>query len=119
MVGEGGGTITLTPGTVSIGGDGTVSVNGQPRGRIALADPSGLTLSPMGQGLYRPPGGATLPLGAAGEFHQGFLERSSGGGVGGMVSMMSLSRSYESSMKAIQAIDENQSRTIDAFTLQA
>jgi len=119
VVGEGGSPITLTAGTVTIGGDGTVSVNGQPRGRIALADPSGLALTPVGQGLYRAPNGATLPTGASGQFHQGFLERSSGSGIGGMVSMMSLSRSYESSMKTLQAIDQNQSRTIDAFTLQA
>jgi flagellar basal-body rod protein FlgF len=119
VVGEGGGTITLTPGTISVGGDGTINVNGQPRGRIALADPSGLTLTPIGQGLYRPAGGAVLPLGGVGQFHQGFVERSTGSEVAQMVSMMSVSRSYESSMKAVQVIDENHSRTIDAFTLNA
>jgi len=119
LVGEGGGTIVLTPGTVSIGGDGTVNVNGLPRGKIALADPSGIALTPQGGGLYRAAGGATLPTGASGQFHQGFLERSTGSEITQMVAMMSVSRNYETSMKALQTIDANHSKTIDAFTLNA
>jgi flagellar basal body rod protein FlgG len=39
--------------------------------------------------------------------------------MGQMVSMLSMMRNYEASMKAVQNIDTSQGQVIQAFTLQA
>lgn len=120
VVSEGGGTITLPPGTVSFGGDGSISVNGAPQGKIALADPRDASLIPIGGSLYRPAGLESLPAATAGsQIHQGFIESSTGSEIGELVTMMGVMRSYEAAMKAVTSIDQNQDRSIQAFTLHA
>jgi flagellar basal body rod protein FlgF len=51
--------------------------------------------------------------------HQGFLEGSAGSEMGTMVSMLSMMRNYDASMKAVHAIDTNENQAIQAFTLTA
>jgi flagellar basal-body rod protein FlgF len=106
-------------GTVMIGGDGSVSVNGQPIGQIALADPSGTEMVAAGASLYRTAGGEALPAATNSQLHQGYLEGSAGSEMGTMVSMLSMMRNYDASMKAVHAIDTNQNQAIQAFTLTA
>ena len=48
-----------------------------------------------------------------------FLEGSAGSEMGTMVSMLSMMRNYDASMKAVHAIDTNQNQAIQAFTLTA
>ncbi|HLW72264.1 MAG TPA: flagellar hook-basal body complex protein [Candidatus Binataceae bacterium] len=117
----GGGPIKLPAGQITIATDGSISVNGAPAAKIALADPAAVTLTPLGGGLYGAAGGAALPpaTGTASQLYQGFLEASAGSAVGGMVSLMNVSRSYEAAMNSVKAIDENSNRAIQAFTLTA
>jgi flagellar basal body rod protein FlgG len=50
---------------------------------------------------------------------QGYLEFPAGNTVADLTSLMSVTRSYESAMRSVQSIDDDQNRTIQAFTLQA
>ncbi len=120
VIREGGGTVTMPSGAVSIGGDGSINVAGRPVARMALADPAGITMMPIGGSLYRPAENQTLPPSTGNsQIRQGFIERSTGTEIGEMVSLMNVMRSYEAAMKAVASIDENQNRAIQAFTLQA
>jgi flagellar basal-body rod protein FlgF len=120
VMSEGGGTVTMPSGVVSIGGDGSINVAGQPVARMALADPAGTTMMPIGGSLYRPAEDQTLPASTGdSQIHQGFIERSTGTEAGEMVSLMNVMRSYEAAMKSVTSIDDNQNRAIQTFTLQA
>jgi len=115
-----GGTILIkTPGNVVIGGDGTINLNGNPVGRIGIADPSGVKMVALGANLYRGANGEELPPATNTQMHQGFLEGATGSEMGEITSMLSMMRNYESSMKAVQNIDNSQGQVIQAFTLQA
>lgn len=115
-----GGTISIkTPGTLVIGSDGTVSVNGQPAGRIAMAEPQGIKMVALGASLYQGANGAELAPAINSQMHQGFLESASGSEMGGMTSMLTMMRNYESSMKVVQNMDTSEGQVIQAFTLQA
>lgn len=120
VIGEGGDTVTMPAGAVSLGGDGSIDVAGQPVARMALVDPAGATMLSIGGSLYRPAENQKLPPSTGdGQVHQGFVERSTGTEVGEMVSLMNVMRSYEAAMKSVTSIDDNQNRAIQAFTLQA
>jgi flagellar basal-body rod protein FlgF len=106
-------------GTVTIGGDGSINVNGLPTGQIAMADPAGTQMVTAGSSLYRTANGEVLPLATNSQVHQGFLEGTAGSEMGTMVSMLSMMRNYDASMKAVHAIDTNQNQAIQAFTLTA
>lgn len=119
VLSEAGSTIILPGGPVVIGGDGSVSVDNAPIARLQLVDPSGTTIEPAGPGLYRPSGAENLPSATSSQVHQGFLENPTGSDVTEMVSIMDISRNYESAMKTIRDIDNDQNQAIQAFTLQA
>jgi flagellar basal-body rod protein FlgF len=106
-------------GNVLIGGDGVISINGKPSGQIGMADPAGTEMVPSGASLYRTANGEVLPLANNSQLHQGFLETSAGSEMGTMVSMLSMMRNYDASMKAVHAIDTNENQAIQAFTLTA
>src|SRR5208283_1253556 len=116
----GGATISIKkPGTIVVGTDGTLSVNGQRVARIGMADPTGVKMVALGASLYRGANGEELPLAANSQMHQGFLEGATGSEMGEITSMLSMMRNYESSMKAVQNIDTGQNQVIQAFTLHA
>lgn len=116
----GGATISINrPGTLVIGGDGSVNLNGQPVGQIGMAEPAGTKMAALGASLYRGANGEELPPATNSQMHQGFLEGATGTEMGQMVSMLSMMRNYEASMKAVQNIDTSQGQVIQAFTLQA
>ena len=119
VLGESGSTITMPAGPVAIGSDGSINVNSLPVGKLQLADPSHVTMEPMGSSLYKPVGDQPLPPATNSQIHQGFLEDPTGSDAAEMVSIMDVSRNYESAMKSIHAIDDNQNQAIQAFTLNA
>ncbi|HJU11056.1 MAG TPA: flagellar hook-basal body complex protein [Candidatus Binataceae bacterium] len=121
VLGANGGTIVLPAGPMTIGGDGSINVNSQPVGKMQLGDATGIEMVPAGSSLYKALNGDPLPAPQkiSNFVRQGFLEGSAGSAIGAMVSMTGLVRNYESAMRAVQAIDDNQSRTIQAFTLSA
>jgi flagellar basal-body rod protein FlgF len=115
-----GATISIKqPGPVVIGSDGTISVNGQPAGQIAMVDSTGVQMAPLGASLYRTDNSQELPPSTTSQMHQGFIEGSAGSEIGDITSMLGMMRNYEASMKAVHSVDTNQSQAIQAFTLQA
>lgn len=113
-----GGEIRLGPGKVEFSANGVVSVDGNGVGQIALGNPSGIRMEPMGLGLYRPVGPMQLPTDSPQtSFHQGFLENSTGNVVGAMLSMVSALRGYQAAMKAVTSINKNEKRAIQTFTM--
>jgi flagellar basal-body rod protein FlgF len=116
-----GGTISIKqPGTPVIATDGTISVNGQPVGQIALAEPPpGTKMAALGASLYHAENGEELVPATNSQMHQGFLEGATGSEMGEITSMLSMMRNYEASMKAVHDIDTSQAQVIQAFTLQA
>jgi flagellar basal-body rod protein FlgF len=106
-------------GNVIIGTDGSLNINGLPSGQIAMVDPTGAQMLPAGASLYRTTGGEVLPPATNSQMHQGYLEGSAGSEMGTMVSMLGMMRNYDASMKAMHAIDTNQSQAIQTFTLTA
>jgi flagellar basal-body rod protein FlgF len=120
VLNQAGNTVNLgLGGNVMIAGDGSLSVNGNPSGQIALVDPAGTAIVPAGASLYHTANGEVLPPATESQMHQGFLEGSAGSEMGTMVSMLSMMRNYDASMKAVHAIDTNQNQAIQAFTLTA
>ncbi len=116
---EGGGVITLPAGPISIAPDGSISVNNQPSARIAIADPAGATLNPIGTSLYGTADGEELPAATSSQLRQGYLEESGSDPISGVVDMMRIMRGYESAINAVHTIDQSEDRTIQTFTLQA
>jgi flagellar basal-body rod protein FlgF len=115
-----GGTIQIKePGTLVVGGDGSVSLNGTPVGQIAMVEAAGTQMAPLGASLYRTANGEILPPATSSQIHQGFLEGSTGSEITEVTSMLGMMRSYESSMKAVHEIDNGQSQAIQALTLRA
>jgi flagellar basal-body rod protein FlgF len=117
---EGGKHIVVQPGRITVGSDGSVSVGGQVQGQIAMADPAGTTLVPSSGSLYRTTDDSTLPAAdpSANKLRQGALETSTASLTMSLVSMMDTMRTYESSMRTVQAIDQNNDRAIQTFSLQ-
>jgi len=117
---DGGGPIVLPQGPITIGSDGTVNVNNAPQAKIALADPGGGTLTPLGGTLYRNTGPDPLPASTGGsQVRQGFIEGSAVSETGELVNLIGVMRSYEASMKAVKSIDDNQNQVIQAYTIQS
>jgi flagellar basal-body rod protein FlgF len=114
-------TINLPAGIISIGGDGSISVNGLPIAKIQLGDATGVEMVPAGASLYKSQDGNPLPPPPAltNIVRQGFLEGSTGSAIRGMVGMTGIMRNYEGAMRAVQAIDDDQNHAIQAFTLSA
>ena len=116
-----GGTISIKqPGDTAIGTDGTISVNGQRIGQIAIAEPQeGTKMVALGASLYRAANGEDLAPATNSQVRQGFLEGATGSEMGEITSMLNMMRNYEASMKAVHDMDSSQGQVIQAFTLQA
>lgn len=108
--------IRIEGSTVAVMGDGTVRVDDEQTGRIALADfdtPGYLAIQSLGQGLFRKP--ATLNEIAPGSdttVLQGYLEDSNAEPVRAMVDMIESFRSFEAGQKSIQIQDQTLQRVV-------
>lgn len=110
------GPITLPPhASVSIGGDGTVSVIPQGQsaatqtvvGRLRVVDAGTATLERGEDGLMRPPAGTTLEQAAGNVLTSGAIEGSNVGAAQSLVAMIALSRQFEMQVRVLQTSDEN------------
>lgn len=109
LLNDTGGTITIPPNTarVHIAGDGSVTADNAPVGRVRLvrvADPTKLTA--VGPTLYQPPDDvAVTPV--EGRMLQGFREGSNVDPAGAMVRMIIANRYYEAAQRALRTIAES------------
>ena len=121
VLGQGGAPVsisTATGGTVSIGPDGKISINGEAHGSIGLAhfaNPSG-SLQPGEFGRFTAAkGDAKQGPAPSDKVMQGSLEMSNGNPVTQMADMIQAVRLYEANQKTIQAADDNQNQLINSL----
>ena len=111
-----GGTIAIPPdNTITIGRDGTVTaipLVGIPNtatvlGRIKLANPDEKSLERGADGLFRTTTGRPAPADARVGLASGMLEGSNVNAVESIVSIISLSRQFDTQVRLMQAADQN------------
>jgi flagellar basal-body rod protein FlgF len=106
------GPISINEGNISIGGDGQITVNGEPVDKIVVEDftqPRHLKKEGMsyykyqGEGVYNPDI----------NIQQGYIESSNVNPTEEMIKMVEALRVFESSQKAIQCMDEMNSKMVN------
>jgi flagellar basal body rod protein FlgG len=110
----GGKTVQLDPALpVTVNADGTLLQQGQPKGKIALADfTDGAALAKQGHTYFRSDP-AVQPLPAKAAVHQGKLEQSNAGGAESAVRLVSLLRQFEMLQKAVALGGEMNRRAVE------
>lgn len=107
------GPILINAEDISIGQQGAIVVNGVQVDQIQIvdfADPQGL--NKLGNNLYRA-GDGIIPERINGEVKQGFIEGSNVNLIMGMTQMITATRFYEMSQKALQSQDETLSKAVN------
>jgi flagellar basal-body rod protein FlgG len=99
------GPLTLPPGRVRVEGDGAISVDGQPAGRLQIVRFEADQLDKVGAGRFAPRAGAA-PQPATAAVNQGFLEASNVDLTRAVTDMMAASRSYEANQRMLQIQDD-------------
>ena len=101
-------------GTVAIGRDGTITVNGQTRDRIGIAEFANLTaLRPAGSNRFVDSGGGAGPRAATNTTAlQGSVEGSNADVVRSMVDLIANERWFDANQKMIQQQDDTTGRAI-------
>jgi flagellar basal body rod protein FlgG len=121
VLGAGGSPVTINTaagGAVSIGGDGSIQINGVKTGSIGLAhfDTPSTTLQPGAYGRFTAPQGSAKQGPAKNDqVLQGKLEQGNGNPVTQMADMIQAVRLYEANQKTIQAADDNQNHLINSL----
>lgn len=111
VMGEGG-PITITGSEVKIDKDGSVMVDGAAVGRLKIVDvPKPYALKKEMENLYVLPA-SVQPVSSKVELKQGYVEGSNVSVIREMTSMIDVSRSYESYIKMMQAMDEATGKVI-------
>ncbi len=100
------GPVILRGGSVEIGTDGTVRVDGQETARLRIEAVSDLsTLTRLDGGIYRP-AGATAPVSPGqAELRQGRLEDSNVDPVLSMVDLIGIHRAFAANAQALKVVD--------------
>jgi flagellar basal-body rod protein FlgF len=113
VLGTAGGTITLPPEAhnVVLGGDGTLSVDGEALAQIAAALPDGRMQRETGV-MFAAPDGFVLT--DAAQFVQGALERANVSPVLEMSRLIDVQRAYEAGQRVVELEDERIGQLLDA-----
>ena len=119
VLGKGGSTIHINPqlnGPVSIGTDGSISIDGTPQGKLGLVhfDDPNKSLQVGAYGRFTATNSSDAKDGAkvSDQVVQGSLEQGNGNPVMQMADMIQAMRLYEANQKSIQAIDDTQNQLI-------
>ncbi|MBF0187172.1 MAG: flagellar basal-body rod protein FlgF [Magnetococcales bacterium] len=106
VVGQGGATLVVGSGKVSIGKDGTISGADGQIGQLALVSLPKESLKKEGQNFYSAPQAQEQVVGIdEGRFSQGFIEGSNANTIRNMTQMIETQRAFEVYMKMLQALD--------------
>jgi flagellar basal-body rod protein FlgF/flagellar basal-body rod protein FlgG len=94
--------ITIPPGEVSVGAEGTISVDGGTVATVGvLAFPAGTELTPEGANRYIAPAGAQTSASTAATVHQGALESANEDVVQGSLDLIVMQRQAEMMQRAL------------------
>jgi flagellar basal-body rod protein FlgF len=120
--GKGGAPISIDTskgGTVAIGTDGTISIDGAVQGTLGTAhfDNPVQSLQSGGSGRFvaKDSSDAKQGLAASDQIMQGSLEQSNGSPVEQMANMIQAVRLYEANSKSIKAVDDTQNQLISSL----
>jgi flagellar basal-body rod protein FlgF len=105
------GPISLPNGAISVGADGTISVDGAIAAKLRISEfATGSVLSAAGKALYEAPADAAIP--AKSSFvRQGMLEDSNVRAVEGVVDLISIQRNAEMMQRALTLFDSQLNQT--------
>ena len=122
VLGKGGSPISIDTtqnGSVSIGHDGTISINGAAQGTIGSAhfdNPSAsLQPGPYGRFIAAKTSDAKQGLAPNDQILQGSLEQSNGNPVEQMADMIQAARLYEANSQSVKAVDNTQNQLINSL----
>lgn len=105
------GSLKIDGGNVSIGADGTVSTNGEVRGKIQLvAFPKGSEPEPVGNGLFMASGNESPSTATDARLVQGSYENSNVNAVKNIIDLIKISRSTEANQKSLMMYARTQER---------
>jgi flagellar basal-body rod protein FlgF len=105
VMGDNNQAISLGPGKIQIGADGTVSMDGAQVGRIKVVEFDDLsTLQKEGNSLFVSHATATAERGSDATIRSGYLEQSNVNAVSSMVKMVDILRHFESIKKSVDLI---------------
>jgi flagellar basal-body rod protein FlgF/flagellar basal-body rod protein FlgG len=105
------GAITMLPGPVSIGPDGTISSNGALAGKLKVVQfPAGTDLTSAGQSYYAAPPNTAKDSNDS-SVQQGMLESSNVNPVAGMVELVTAQRSAEMMQHALSMFNAEIDKT--------
>lgn len=105
------GNITMVPGPVSVGPDGTISSNGAVSGKLKIVEfPPGTQLTSAGNTYYHAPDG-TAQTSSTSEVRQGVLESSNVNPIMGMVQLVNAQRSAEMMQRALAMFNSEMDKT--------
>ena len=109
------GPLVIEPGSkVTFGIDGSVTVNGEEFGKLAIVDFEKPNALERAEGnAYRAPANITQTEPERVFVRQGYLERANVDVVREMIDMIASFREYESNQKAIQIIDDSLEKTVN------
>lgn len=115
VLGEDGNPITLPGGTITVGQDGTVAVEDQIVGRLAIVEFTlEQPLKKVGVNQFAPRIEGDLPRPSEGTaVHQGAIEGSNVDMAGAQTQMIELQRAYQASQRLIQYQDEMVGRAVN------
>ncbi len=111
---EGGAPIQIPPqaGLVAVGGDGSISVDGNPLGKIGIVTTPTDALARTGSNLWQVREGQNFEPMEAPRVLQGFLESSNVNPVIEIARMIEVQRAYEAGQKLLDIEDERIGKTI-------
>jgi flagellar basal body rod protein FlgG len=102
-----GGPITLGPGRIHVGRDGSVMVDGSVAGKLRIVDfTNRAALIRTGKGLYRNSGAVGMKQASGANISSGYIERSNVNIVREMIDLIEVNRSFEYYQKIIHALTE-------------
>lgn len=115
VMGTDGNPITIPGGRMTVDPNGTVRVENEAVGQLALVEFAlDQPLKKVGSNLYAPRIDGDQPTPAAGSaVHQGFVEASNVDMAGAQTTMMELQRAYQASQRLIQYQDEMLGRAVN------
>ena len=111
---EAGSTIQIPPdvGLIAIGGDGSISADGQPLGKIGIVTAPAQSMERMGDNLWQLRTGGQFAPHDNPKIMQGFLESSNVNPIIEIARMIEVQRAYEAGQKLLEIEDERIGKTV-------
>jgi flagellar basal-body rod protein FlgF len=111
---EAGSVIQIPPdaGLVAIGGDGSISADGNPLGKIGVVTAPAQSLTRVGDNLWRIRNGVGYEAHENPKILQGFLEGSNVNPIIEIARMIEVQRAYEAGQKLLEIEDERIGKTV-------